>query len=210
MSTLLSSLSVGVMFGLSAGFAPGPLLTLVITQTLQHNTKEGVIVAAAPLMTDVPIVLISFFILYNLSTLGPTLGIIAAVGGLYVLYLAYETLKTGPVKVNTSLIQPKSLRKGAVVNALNPHPYLFWATVGIPFILKTQQNHPIAPWLFIFTFYLFLIGSKVSIALIVGRFRTFLEGKIYLYMLRGLGAVLAVFAFFLLWDALVHFRLVQN
>ena len=207
---MLSAVLVGVMFGLSAGFAPGPLLTLVITQTLQHNTKEGVIVAAAPLITDVPIVLISFFILYNLSSLGPTLGIIAAVGGLYVLYLAYETLKTGPVKVNTSLIQPKSLRKGAVVNALNPHPYLFWATVGVPFILKTQQSDPIAPWLFIFSFYLLLIGAKVLIALIVGRFRTFLEGKIYLYMMRGLGAVLAGFAIFLLWDALVHFRLVQN
>ena len=79
---MLSALLVGVMFGLSAGFAPGPLLTLVITQTLQHNTKEGVKVAAAPVMTDVPIVLISFFILNELSTLGPTLGIIAAVGGL--------------------------------------------------------------------------------------------------------------------------------
>ena len=207
---MLSALLVGVMFGLSAGFAPGPLLTLVVTQTLQHSTKEGIMVAAAPVITDVPIVLISFFILYNLSSLGPTLGIIAAVGGLYVLYLAYETLKTGPVKVNTSLIQPKSLRKGAAVNALNPHPYLFWATVGVPFILKTQQNDPISPWLFIFTFYLFLIGSKVMIALIVGKFRTFLEGKIYLYMMRALGAVLAGFAIFLLWDALVHFRLVQN
>ena len=207
---MLSALLVGVMFGLSAGFAPGPLLTLVITQTLQHSTKEGIMVAAAPVITDVPIVLISFFILYNLSSLGPTLGIIAAVGGLFVLYLAYETLKTGPVKVDTSLIQPKSLRKGAVVNALNPHPYLFWATVGVPFILKSQQNDPIAPWLFIFTFYLFLIGSKVSIALIVGKFRTFLEGKIYLYMMRGLGAVLAGFAIFLLWDALVLFGLVQN
>ena len=82
---MLSALLVGVMFGLSAGFAPGPLLTLVITQTLQHSTKEGIIVAAAPIITDVPIVLISFFILYNLSSLGPTLGIIAAAGGLYVL-----------------------------------------------------------------------------------------------------------------------------
>jgi threonine/homoserine/homoserine lactone efflux protein len=198
------------MFGLSAGFTPGPLSTLVITQTLQHNTKEGMMVAVAPLLTDVPIVLISFFILNELSTLGPTLGVIAAAGGLYVLYLAYETLKIGPVKVNTSQIQPKSLRKGAVINALNPHPYLFWATVGVPFILKAQQSSLITPWLFIFSFYLFLVGSKVLMAVVVGKFRTFLEGKIYLYMMRCLGAVLAGFAIFLLWGALVHFGLVQN
>ena len=195
---------MGIVFGLTAGL----ILALVITQTLQHNTKEGIAVAVAPLITDIPIVLISFFILNGLSTLGPTLGVISAVGSLYVLYLAYETFKIGPVKVNTSQIQPKSLRKGAVVNALNPHPYLFWATVGVPFILKTQQRSAFAPWLFILSFYLFLIGSKVLIALIVGRFRTFLEGKVYLYMMRGLGIVLAGFAIFLLWEALVHFRLV--
>lgn len=207
---MLSALFVGVMFGLSAGFAPGPLLTLVITQTLRHNTREGVKVAAAPIITDVPIILLSFYVLNELSNRGPILGVVAAVGGLYVLYLAYETIKIRPVKVNTPQIQPKSLRKGAVVNALNPHPYLFWATVGVPFILKVQQSDSIYPWLFIFSFYLFLIGSKVLIAVIVGRFRTFLEGKIYLYTMRALGTVLAGFGIFLLWDALVHFRQLQN
>jgi threonine/homoserine/homoserine lactone efflux protein len=209
-ANLYTALLVGGMFGLSAGFAPGPLMTLVVTQTLQHNTREGVLVAAAPILTDAPIILISFFILNELSTLEPVLGFIASVGGLYVLYLSYETIITGPVRVETSPIQPKSLRKGVLVNALNPHPYLFWATVGVPFILKAHQNNPIAPWLFILSFYCFLTGSKVFTALIVGRFQTFLEGKIYLYLMRTLGAVLFGFAVFLLWEALVHFRLVSD
>lgn len=205
---MLSAVLVGIMFGLSAGFAPGPLLTLVITQTIRHNTLEGIKVAAAPLLTDVPIVLVSFFVLNKLSTPGTALGIISVVGGLYVLYLAYETLTIGPVQVNVSQAQPRSIRKGAAVNALNPHPYLFWATVGVPMILETQQNSPIAPWLFILSFYSFLLGSKVFIALVVGRFRTFLEGKVYLFMMRALGVVLAGFAIYLLWEALVHFGLV--
>ena len=54
---MTASLLTGVIFGLSAGFAPGPLLTLVITQTLKHNIKEGVKVALAPLLTDLPIIL---------------------------------------------------------------------------------------------------------------------------------------------------------
>jgi threonine/homoserine/homoserine lactone efflux protein len=206
---LYTALLVGAMFGLSAGFSPGPLLTLVITQTLQHNAREGVLVAAAPILTDVPIILFSFFIL-NQLTLEPVLGLIASVGGLYVLYLSYETIRTAPVRVETSLIQPRSLRKGVLVNALNPHPYLFWTTVGVPFILKAHQHDSIAPWLFIFSFYCFLLGSKVFTALTIGRFRTFLEGKIYLYLMRVLGAILFGFAVFLLWEALVHFRLVSN
>ena len=207
---MYAALFVGAIFGLSAGFSPGPLMTLVVSQTLQHNVREGVLVAAAPLLTDAPIILISFFTLSELSALEPVLGLIASAGGLYVFYLSYETIKTAPLRVETSLVQPRSLRKGVLVNALNPHPYLFWATVGNPFILKAHQNDPVSPWLFILSFYCFLTGSKVFTALIVGRFRTFLEGKIYQYLMRALGAALFVFGVFLWWEALVHFKIVSK
>jgi len=207
---LLSTLFVGSMFGLSAGFAPGPLLTLVIAQTLKHNVGEGLKVAMAPVLTDIPIILISFFILVKLSAFGPAIGLISTIGGCYVLYLSYETMLPGSIKTETSVRQPRSIRKGVLVNALNPHPYLFWATVGVPFILKTKHIDPVGPWLFVFSFYLFLIGSKILIVLIVGRFKTFLEGKIYLYIMRSLGFVLACFAIFLFRDALIHCGLIAN
>lgn len=204
----MSALLVGAMFGLSAGFAPGPLLTLVVTQTLQYSVREGIRVSMAPLITDVPIILISFFILSSLAAFEMALGFIAASGGMYVLYLAYETIKTKPAKIESSPGQPRSLGKGALVNALNPHPYLFWATVGVPFMLSAQQGDPKEMWMFIFSFYCLLIGSKVVIALIVGRFRAFLEGKIYLYMMRFLGIILAVFAISLFRNSLIYFGLV--
>lgn len=31
----------GIVFGLSSGLAPGPLLTLVLTETLRHGKKGG-------------------------------------------------------------------------------------------------------------------------------------------------------------------------
>ncbi len=207
---MLSTLLVGAMFGLSAGFAPGPLLTLVITQTIKHNAGEGLRVAIAPVLTDLPIILISFFFLIKLSAAGAAIGVISTIGGFYVLYLSYETINPGPAKPETSLKPPGSIRKGALVNALNPHPYLFWATVGVPFILKTKHFDPVATWLFVFSFYLFLIGSKVLIVLIISKFKTFLEGKIYLYIIRGLGLTLACFAIFLFRDALVHFGFLSN
>jgi threonine/homoserine/homoserine lactone efflux protein len=198
------------MFGLSAGFAPGPLLALVISQTLQHNVREGVLVAAAPILTDVPIILVAFFVLKEVSNFEFALGLVAAVGGCYLLYLSYETLRTGPVSLEIAVIQPSSLKKGALVNALNPHPYLFWASVGVPFVVKTLREDPITPWLFIISFYCFLVGSKVLIALTVSGSREFLRGKLYLYTMRGLGIVLGGFAIVLLWDALVHFGVVSG
>jgi hypothetical protein len=51
------------------------------------------------------------------------------------------------------------------------------------------------------SFYLFLVGSKVVLALVVGKSRAFLTGKGYLYIMRILGVVLTAFAFLLLKDA---------
>lgn len=45
-------LSVGAVLGLSSGLSPGPLLALVISETLRHGVKAGVKVALAPIITD--------------------------------------------------------------------------------------------------------------------------------------------------------------
>jgi threonine/homoserine/homoserine lactone efflux protein len=199
---MVSAFTAGIVFGLSAGLAPGPLLTLVVSQTLRHNTKEGVKVALAPLITDLPIILMSLLVLSRLSDFGHVLGLISLLGGLYVLYLAYESFRTGPVHLKVSEECPQSLRKGSLVNALNPHPYLFWVTVGAPFILKAWENTPVAPLIFISCFYLLLVGSKIFLALIVGKSRSFLTSKRYLYVMRLLAAILALFALVLFKDGL--------
>ena len=55
---MISFLTTGAILGLSAGFAPGPLLTLVVSETLRYNVKEGIKVALAPIVTDLPIVVL--------------------------------------------------------------------------------------------------------------------------------------------------------
>ena len=64
---MVSFISIGMLLGLSAGFAPGPLLTLVISETLSHDVKSGVKVALSPVFTDLPIVIITLTLLAQLS-----------------------------------------------------------------------------------------------------------------------------------------------
>lgn len=200
---ILSSLTAGAVLGLSAGFAPGPLITLVIMQTLKHGMREGFKVCLAPLITDLPIILASIFVLNRLARFERMLGVISCAGGFYVLYLAYEYIRINPIALEAPKDQPHSLRKGALINALNPHPYLFWITVGAPLFLKFMANNFFAPFLFISCFYVFLIGSKVSVTLIAGKSRTFLTSKGYTYLMRILGGLLAIFALLLLKEALI-------
>jgi threonine/homoserine/homoserine lactone efflux protein len=198
---LVSALVAGSMLGLAAGFSPGPLMALVITHALRHNVREGLLVAAAPLVTDAPLIVVVLLVLNRLVEFERVLGILAAVGGLYVLYLAYETMRTGPLLEEVSDARPRSLGKGVLVNVLNPHPYLFWVTVGGPLVLKAHQSGLLAPGLFLAGFYVFLVGSKVVIAVIAGKSRSFLAGRAYVGIMRTLGLALGVFAVLLLRHA---------
>ena len=184
-------------------------MALVIAQTMRYGIKEGIRAALAPILTDIPIIAISFAVLGYLSQIGPVLGLISVFGGCYVLYLAYETFKIQPVSVEETTRLPGSLKKGVAVNALSPHPYIFWTTVGTPFILQAIPSDPWAPLWFLPSFFSLLIGSKMAIALIVGRFRSFLEGRLYLTILRILALALAVFALRLFWDALRWFGMID-
>ena len=199
---MLHFLTIGTVLGLSAGFAPGPLLTLVIAETLQHDIKAGIKVALSPILTDLPIIILTIFVLSKLSNFHGILGVITMLGGFFVLYLGYESIFTKGVELNLDQEKPKALIKGAITNALSPHPYLFWFSVGAPTMTKAMNLYPSAPAAFIIGFYTFLIGSKIFLAILVGKSKTFLSGTRYIYTMRFLGLTLCLLAMFLFHDGL--------
>ncbi len=199
---MLYYLSFGMILGLAAGFAPGPLLTLVISETLRHGFSAGVKVALAPIITDAPIVIVTLLVATQLSDIDPVLGIISLIGSGYILYMAYESAQPQGQHSTQIDVKPKSLTKGILANALSPHPYLFWLSVGAPTVAKSVSVSALAPVLFIVGFYLFLIGSKVLLAALVGKSRTFLKGTAYLYIMKLLALILGIFAILLFIDGL--------
>lgn len=199
---MIEFLTAGTLLGLAAGFAPGPLLVLVISETLRHNIKAGIKVSIAPLITDLPIILISLVILNRLANFKPVLGCISILGALFILYLGYESLKTKGVELKLASVGSHSFRKGIITNALNPHPYIFYMTVGAPLILKGIDQGFLSVISFIGSFIFFLVGSKIMLATVVERSRAFLKGPVYIWVMRILGVLLLFFSMNLLHDGL--------
>jgi len=195
-------LTVGTVLGLSAGFAPGPLLTLLFSETLQHGTKSGVKVALAPVITDLPIIVFTLFVLSKLSNFHNVLGIISLAGGFFILSMSYHSIRTKGVDLSIREAESKSLTKGVLANILNPHPYLFWFSVGAPTMTKAITLHVAALLAFIVSFYVCLVGSKILVAITIGKSKSFLSGKVYIYTMRFLGLVLGVLAVILFYDGL--------
>jgi len=199
---MIHYLTIGAVLGLSAGFAPGPLLTLVISETLQHGIKSGLKVAIAPIITDLPIIIVTLFLISKLSNFHEILGIISLIGGCFILYMGYKSISTTGIDLNAKKIKPKSLTKGVLTNALSPHPYLFWLSVGAPVMTKAMNQNSVFPLAFIAGFYAFLVGSKVVLALLAGKSKNYLSGNAYRYVMRLLGLLLCIFAIILLRDGL--------
>jgi threonine/homoserine/homoserine lactone efflux protein len=184
----------GIILGLIAGISPGPLLALVISETLMHGKKEGIKISLVPFITDFPAVLLSIFLLSRLDEMNFVLGTISLAGAIFLIYLAYGSITFKGMNPEIKNQEPRSLQKGIAANFLSPHPYLFWISVGTPILLKAYYISLLYAILFIASFYICLVGSKIIISVLVEKSKSVLSNKIYLYIIRGLGLALLVFA----------------
>ena len=199
---MIEYLSAGTLLGLASGFSPGPLQVLVLSETIRHGLRSGIKVCVAPLITDIPIIIFSLLVLNKLAHFKTILGGVSILGGLFILYLGYDSIKTKGLELNLAPAGFNSFKKGVITNALNPHPYIFYMTVGAPIIFKAINQNFLSALLFIGSFLIFLVGAKVILAVVVERSRAFLKGPVYIWIMRILGAFLLFFSIMLFRDGL--------
>jgi len=202
MAQVIELLVYGILLGLAQGLTPGPLITLIFSETLKYGKKEGVKIALSPLITDSVIVSLSLLVLSNLSSYNIAIGIISLFGAFYLIYLGIENLR---IKIDKFTVEPSNkgaLKRGIIANFLSPHPYLFWLSIGGPTILESARTSITAPALFVAGIYTTLIGSKLAVTLIVDKSKTVLKSKYYVYAIKALGIILFIFAIFFIKDGL--------
>jgi threonine/homoserine/homoserine lactone efflux protein len=78
---MMTALVSGVRLGLFCGLAPGPLLALVLAQTLRPGPCEGCKIAIEPLVTDTPAIVLALLLASKMAQLRSLLGIVSIAGG---------------------------------------------------------------------------------------------------------------------------------
>jgi threonine/homoserine/homoserine lactone efflux protein len=171
----------GLALGLGAGLAPGPLMALVVTTVLASGFRAGARVAFSPLLTDVVVITVSVLVVGALPDRATAA--LGVAGGLYVVWLGIEALRERPVAVEDPVpgsdrrTGPDPLRRGALLNLLSPHPWVFWLSVGGPLLVAAWSSSALAAVGFLLAFYLLLIGSKVALAAAVAGGRRYLSER---------------------------------
>ena len=195
----LSFLLLGGGIGLAAGISPGPVLTLVLSETLRHGWLRGAAVAAGPLLADGPIILIALIFLRQLPN--DAVRAVSLAGGVFLLCLAAATAQQSH--------SPRSLRgqststrggllRGLLARALSPHPYLFWFLVGAPLLLEAAHSSPLAAAGYLLGYYSTIVGSNVIIALALHPWAGRLSERTQQALLLVSAAALASFGLLLL------------
>jgi len=202
---------LGGAFGLAGGLVPGPLTALVIAQTLRFSRLEGYKVSLAPVITDGPLLFISLFLAHQAQSIAMLTAGISLGGVLVLIWLALDTWRASAPSINTGRVAESnigganSLKKSVLTNLLNPHPYLFWITVGGPTASKALMAGTLHLVGFVASFAIAIVGSKMVIATAIDHYREQFQGRVYQLTLKGLALALLAIAGQFAFDAWTAF-----
>lgn len=172
-------LILGGGIGLSAALQPGPLQAFYFAKVAEQGWKRTLPAALAPLISDGPIILVSLLLLRRVPEHFQTwlqLG-----GGFLLLYYAWSTFRSWqtPPEENhaRSSSAPKTVLQAALINLLNPNPYLGWSLVMGPALLSAWSEQPVYLVGLLLTFYALLIGISLLIITLLGTTNLLVEKK---------------------------------
>jgi threonine/homoserine/homoserine lactone efflux protein len=195
----------GIGYGLAAAAQPGPFQTYLISQALTKGWKRTLPAALAPLLSDGPIIALCLLVLSQVPLWFQRFLYIA--GGLFLLYLAYGAYKAwknfDPTMPYIETETQQSILRAALINTLNPNPYIFWSLVTGPILVAGWRETPAYGLGFMAGFYATMILGFSLVIIVFGSARQL--GSRVNRALLGISAI-ALFCFGLvqLWLGLVR------
>jgi threonine/homoserine/homoserine lactone efflux protein len=193
----------GLLLGFPAAASPGPLQAYFLSETMRVGWRRTLPTALAPLISDLPIILLVLLVLTR--TPDWLLRFIRIGGGIFLLYLAVSYLVSFRRGLQDEVTPEQPVRssvlKAALTNLLNPNPYIFWGIVAGPILLSAWRQSASFGLSFILGFYGTLMGGFVIFITIFATGRRYAPRLISSFSLLAIVA-LAVFGLFQLYSGI--------
>jgi threonine/homoserine/homoserine lactone efflux protein len=193
-------LILGMAYAFAAAVEPGPLQTYLISQTLSHGWRRTLPAAFSPLISDGPVIALVLLVLSRVPAW--MVQGLRLTGGIFVLYLAWGAAKSWRAyDARHTTPAPSSLLQAALVNVLNPNPYISWSLVLGPLLLKAWRETPANGVALLAGFYGVMVLSLAGTIALFAAARNL--GPRVNRVLIGLSSVaLACFGCYLLWSGI--------
>ena len=145
-ATIILIFTTSFVIGLSGALMPGPLVALTIGETSRYGFWAGPLLTLGHGILELALVIalvlgLSQFLGGDLST-----SIVGIVGGTVLFSMGLATLRQGWQKVSVPLVNPASIGQhralvlsGALVSVSNPYWLIWWATIGMTYLLWSLE-----------------------------------------------------------------------
>jgi len=170
-TTLAGTLLIGISYALSAGLQPGPLQAFFIAKVAEGGWRRAIPAAFAPLVSDGPIALVAITLLGVLPA--GFRSWLQLAGGITLLVFAWSafrnTRRVLPPPSADPGSTPKTVGQAALINLLNPNPYLGWSLVMGPAVISAWEVGPGLAAALLLSFYLTMIGTSALLIYLIGQ-----------------------------------------
>lgn len=196
MMIFLSALAVGF----SGAMMPGSLLTYTIRQSLSAGPRSGFIIALGHALLELMLIILIFLGFDAILQSDTAQIIIGIVGGALLIYMGIDMIiNSARNKISVQMEPGKANAKGMffsgiVISAANPYFLLWWAVVGLSFVMQSYNS---LGFLGVGIYFLGHIAADFIwyglISVIVGTTRKFIKEKPYRIVIAILGGLLIFF-----------------
>jgi len=188
-------LGSGLAFG--AAIQPGPLQAFLVSRVVATGWRRTLPACLAPLLSDGPIAVLAILVLARCPPVAQH--VLRASGGLLLLYLAASAFRQWrkPMSPSAEVTAPRTLLEAAVINLLNPNPYLGWALILGPAVVAAWGHHPAYAVGFVVGFYATMLVTLSGFVFLAGTAR-FLNPRTQRALVGASALLLAVLGVILL------------
>jgi threonine/homoserine/homoserine lactone efflux protein len=201
MNSLIAIFLTSMVVALSGAMMPGPLLTITISESTRRGVSAGPLLIAGHSMLELLLVIALLF------GLGPLLKneiffvVIAFLGGAIMLWMAWGMFRSLPtlsvVYTGEGKAKNNLLITGILMSLANPYWIIWWATIGIGYIVLSQK---LGFWGVAMFFVGHILGDLLwymAISLAVGKGKRLFTDRVYRALIALCGAFLVGFSIYL-------------
>lgn len=195
---------LGSGLAFTAAIQPGPLQAFLLARIGVAGWRRTLPACFSPIISDGPIALVALLVLGRLPD--SLQHLLRGAGGLLLISFAWSAflLWRNPRTAHSGTSAPRTLLQAALVNLLNPNPYLGWALVLGPSVLAAWHENRSYAVALLAAFYLTMIATLAGFILLVGTTR-FLGPGVQRALAGVSALVLAALGGYLVVSSMLHF-----
>ncbi len=198
---MLSYAILGATYAFAAAVQPGQFQAYLNSQANTNGWRRALPAALAPILSDIPIICVTMVVLTQVPTL--FIHLLQLAGGAFLLYLAFGALRSCRDRQQKLAVPPARMHqtvfKAALVNLLNPNPFLAWALIMGPLLIQAWGKTPANGIALLVAFYSMMLLSCAAIILLFSLARS-LGPRVALVLVAVSSVALAGFGVYQLWS----------